>query len=128
MQIGHGRLDTVLDKWNCLIDITGNSINRMCPLKLFRIKQEKEPWISNQLIELIKDKDHALKRAKKSKDLRLWAEAKRLRNSCTKRLRDAQADFIKDDLNNNIGNQKNSGKIYKMLSLQRKKEILVLSN
>ena len=46
-----------------------------------------------------------MKRAKKSKDLRLWAEAKRLRNNCTKRLRDARADFIKDNLNNNIGNQ-----------------------
>ena len=78
----------------------------MCPLKLFKIKQEKEPWISNQLIELIKDKDHALKIAKKSKDLILWAEAKRLRNNCTKRLRDARADFIKDNLKNNIGNQK----------------------
>ena len=30
--------NTVLDKWNCLIDIVGNSINRMCPLKLFKIK------------------------------------------------------------------------------------------
>ena len=78
----------------------------MCPLKLFKIKQEKEPWISNQLIELIKDKDHALKRAKKKNDPILWAEAKRLRNNCTKRLREARADYIKENLNNNIGDQK----------------------
>ena len=36
----------------------------MCPLKILKIKQKKEPWISNHLIELIKDKDYALKRAK----------------------------------------------------------------
>ena len=81
-------------------------IDEMCPLKLFKIKQEKEPWISNQLIELIKDKDYALKRAKKSKDPLLWAESKRLRNNCTKKLRDARADYIKDNLDNNTGNQK----------------------
>ena len=34
-------------------------------VKSFKFKQEKEPWISNHLIELIKDKDYALNRAKK---------------------------------------------------------------
>ena len=89
------------------------NIDVMCPLKLFKIKQEKEPWISNQLIEIIKDKDSALKRAKKSKYPVLWMEAKRLRNNCTKRLRDARADFIKENLNKNQVNQKNSGKVFR---------------
>ena len=98
--------NTATDKWNCLLEIMRECIDKMCPLKMFKIKQEKEPWISNQLIELIKDKDHALKKAKNKKDPMLWTEAKRLRNSCTKRLREARAEYIKDNLENNMGNQK----------------------
>ena len=75
--------------------IIRENIDIMCPLKTFKIKQEKEPWISDQLIELIKDKDHALRRAKKRKDPQLWKEAKRLRNNCIKRLRDARAEYIR---------------------------------
>ena len=96
---------TVSEKWSCLQNIIRNCIDDMCPLKHFKIKQEKEPWLSNQLIELIKDKDLALRIAKKNKDPALWNEAKRLRNNCTKRLRDARAEYIKENLDNNTGNQ-----------------------
>ena len=70
----------------------------MCPIKNFKIKQIKQPWITHRLLELINDKDKALKIAKKSKDSNLWKEAKRLRNACTNRLRKAKADFIKEQL------------------------------
>ena len=36
----------------------------------------------------------------------MWAEAKCIRNRCTKRLREARADFVKSNLENNLGNQK----------------------
>ena len=97
--------NTVTKKWECLLEIIKEHIDQMCPLKCFKIKQDKEPWISNQLIELIKDKDYALKGAKNKKDPILWAEAKRLRNNCTKRLRDARAEYIKENLDNNMGDQ-----------------------
>ena len=61
----------VTDKWDLFENIIRGTIDNMCPLKDFRIKQKKEPWISNELIELIKDKDNLLKRAKKSKDQQL---------------------------------------------------------
>ena len=96
----------------------------MCPLKTFKIKQEKEPWLSNQLIELIKDKDYALKRAKSKKDPVLWTEAKKLRNNCTKRLHDARADYIKENLEINLGNQKKFWKnIQNVISSSKKANI-----
>ena len=98
--------DTVTGKWEILEEIIRSNIDNMCPLKSFKIKQEKEPWITNELIEIIKDKDLALKRAKKRKDPELWKEAKRLRNTCIRRLREARADYIKENLNNNMGDQK----------------------
>ena len=77
-----------------------------CPKKIYKIKQEKEPWITPPLLELIKDKDNALRKAKRRKDDNLWNEAKRLRNICTSRLRKARADYIKENLDNNQGNSK----------------------
>ena len=78
----------------------------MCPIKTFRIKQVKQPWIMPRLLELIKDKDNALKMAKKSKNPNLWAEVKRIRNACTNRLRKAKADFINEQLHIYSNDQK----------------------
>ena len=94
------------EKWMDFENITRSCIDKMCPTKSFRIKQEKEPWITPHLIELIKDKDLALKRAKKSKNPNSWADARHIRNSCTRRLREARAEFIRQNLDNNVGNQK----------------------
>ena len=97
---------TVEGKWQQLIMMIQKTISISCPLKHFRIKQVKEPWITPPLIELIKDKDWAMKQAKRGNDPQLWINAKRLRNTCTNRLRKARADFIKENLENNIGNSK----------------------
>ena len=75
---------TVRGKWNQRIKIINNIIDISCPVKTFKIKQQKEPRITAPLIELIKDKDAALRQAKRRKDPQLWNEAKRLRNACTK--------------------------------------------
>ena len=73
-------------------------LDEMCPKKTFKIKQIKQPWITPRLLELILDKDKAMKKEKKSRDNNLWIEAKRLRNICTNRLRKAKADYIKEQL------------------------------
>ena len=74
--------NTVSDKWKEMLNIFYNCIDEMCPIKNFSVKQEKEPWITPELLELIKDKDHAIKKAKKKQDdPNLWKQAKRLRNS-----------------------------------------------
>ena len=97
---------TVTGKWTELLNIVNTIIDIMCPIKVYRVKQEKEKWITPALLVLIKDKDHALKLAKKRNDPELWKVAKTIRNRCTKRLRQARADFIKENLDNNMGNSK----------------------
>ena len=95
------------ENWALLLDEIKTEIDKSCPLRHFKIKKEKEPWITPDLIELIKDKDKALKTAKKKRNVpMLWTEEKSLRKNCTRRLRQARADFISENLNNNIGNQK----------------------
>ena len=97
---------TVTGKWNELLKIIYDSIDNMCPVKVYRVKQDKEKWITPPLLELIKDKDYAMKIAKRRGDPELWKIAKTLRNRCTKRLRKARVDYIKENFDTNMGNSK----------------------
>ena len=98
--------NTVTGKWKEMLCIINDTIDSTCPVKVFRVKQEKEQWITPPLLELIKDKDNAMKLAKRRKDPELWRVAKTLRNRCISRLRKARGDFIKERLDNNMGNSK----------------------
>ena len=84
----------------------------ICPSKTFKIKKFKEPWLSNEILELIKDKDRALKKAKRSKTADDWKLAHRLRNNCLSLIRKTKSDFIQNELNSNM---KNSKKFWKQL-------------
>ena len=93
-------------KWAYFHQIVENILNQMCPIKEFRINKLKEPWITPQLLELIKDKYFKLKKAKKSKKDDDFRKARRLRNCCTLRLRQAKAEFIKEQMRANGKDQK----------------------
>ena len=53
--------------WNYLLDTMQLFINEQCPLKKFKISKVKEPWVTPELLEFIKDKDKVLKKTKKNK-------------------------------------------------------------
>ena len=40
-----------------MIDNITSSIDQICRIKTFKIKNDKEPWILPELLELIKGKD-----------------------------------------------------------------------
>ena len=52
--------------WKTMVTNMTECIDVMCPLKNFRVKKSEKPWFTNELLEQIKDKDRALKRAKKN--------------------------------------------------------------
>ena len=84
--------------WNIFYSHTTISIEQMCPLKNFKIKKFKDMWISDEILELIKEKDCALRKAKRTKSNHDWLLARRLRNLCVSRVRKAKSDFIKNEL------------------------------
>ena len=96
------------------------SLDEICPLKIFKIKKFKEPWVSQELLEIIKDKDILLKKAKKTKLPEDWKIAKRARNDCLTKVRRAKASFITTELGTNKNDSK---KIWKNI-----KDILPLGN
>ena len=86
------------DQWNIFISKITSELDKMCPIKEFRVKNDRDPWISDYILECIKDKDCALKRAKRTKSDEDWVAARRLRNDVTKLVRNARAKYIKDGL------------------------------
>ena len=85
--------------WEMFLDPITKAIDNMCPIKTFLCKKYKEPWLSQELLELIKDKDVCMKKAKRTKKAEDWAKAKRLRNDCLSKVRNAKAEFINSELN-----------------------------
>ena len=68
-------LDDVNIAWDYFIDIVFETIDELCPLKILKIKNLKDPWITNEILENIHDKDFLLRRAKRSNNINDWNDA-----------------------------------------------------
>ena len=66
----------------------------MCPLKKYRVAQAKEPRITKEILEMIKDKDRLLQRAKNTNNQQDWELARTARNNTSFQIRRAKANFI----------------------------------
>ena len=84
--------------WNYLLEIVENDIEELCPLKSFHIKNKKDPWVTNEILEAIRDKDTLLWRAKHTNKPEDWEQAKRSRNRVNIDIKNLKADFIKENL------------------------------
>ena len=84
------------EAWSQLIDCTTSELDQMCPLKEIRIKRKKDPWITNDLIELINDKNYLLKRAKRTDIPEDWETAKNARNFVFVLIRNSKRDYLTD--------------------------------
>ena len=66
--------------WAIIEDRTRDYLNRTCPLKAFKVREICELWVTNELLEEIKDKDRALREARRSGRAEDWTRAKAERN------------------------------------------------
>ena len=87
-------------------------LDSMCPIRSFHIKNYRPDWMTNELIEQIKDRDYFYKKAKSSGDTDAWNIAKYLRNSTNSHIRNAKREFIMNEL---IENEDNAKKFWKVI-------------
>ena len=85
--------------WNYLLDRIHIEIDKLCPLKKRRVRNTNEPWLNNEILEAIFDKDPAWKLAKRSGQEEDITRAKRLRNDVKDMIRRAKRNFVQDELN-----------------------------
>ena len=88
-------LDNPNELWETMENIMLTNIDSMCPIKSFKVKRYREPWITNEAIEAIKDKDRLLASAKRTMAEDDWVSAKRVRNEVGRDLRNLRADFLR---------------------------------
>ena len=55
------------DCWEYIVNAIEGYLNPICPIKKRRVKSSNEPWLNNEILEAIFDKDQAWRRAKLSK-------------------------------------------------------------
>ena len=100
------RQDNPNAAWGVMKSVIEKEINYMCPCKTYRVKKYDDPWITREIIELIRDKDNLLRAAKISGDEEDWAVARKARNVVSGQLRNLKADFLKEEQRNNFDDPK----------------------
>ena len=90
--------------WAEMQNIIVEEANKICPVKKFTIRNTRPSWITNELLEQMKDRDYFYKKAKQTLSEDDWNIAKFHRNQVNLNIRRARADFIKKQLRNNEGN------------------------
>ena len=97
-------LDAINDPneyWSILLNGITSVIQKSCPLKKMVLEDYGDPWITKEIVEVLKDKIRAFLRAKNTKlpeDLTL---ARQARNAANRMVREAIEEFIKDNLEDN---------------------------
>ena len=82
--------------WDIMERTILEQANYFCPLKHFRVKALREPWITNEAVESIRDKDKLLKKAKRTGREEDWVEARLARNRVGRDLENLRADFLRE--------------------------------
>ena len=99
--------------WSCILRNLTAVLDQMCPLRRFRIKNYRPDWMTNELIEQVKDRDYFYHKAKTTGDRDYWNIAKYLRNVTNSRIRQAKREFVLDELKVHQNDAKKFWKVIK---------------
>ena len=89
-----------------------DELDKFCPVKTTRIKRYIPGWIDDNLINQIRDRDYFYAKAIKTKNEDDWNIAKHLRNVVNSNIRQAKANFVIKNLNDNA---KDSSKFWRQI-------------
>ena len=92
----------------------------MCPIKSFTVSKSRDPWITNKFLEEIRDKDLAMKKARKNGKLEHLLLTKDERNRVGRMVDNARATLIMQKKKDVTGvTLRDSGKLFLLFYLAR---------
>ena len=97
LNAGWGEFYAITDPevaWDFILKKITDILDVMCPIRTFHIKNYRPDWMTEWLIEQIKDRDYFYKKAKKKGNQDDWNIAKYLRNVTNANIRGAKRDFV----------------------------------
>ncbi len=105
--------ETVDEAWNNFKNIFIKVIDKVAPVKEMRIKQRTEPWITTQVLDMIKEKDGLISEYKKDKNNKdKYDKFCKSRNKLQQNRRKIKSEYISDKIQENYNNSK---KLWKQL-------------
>ena len=113
-----GAYDLFEKKLLCLLD-------KHAPVRKSRIKKKESPWINNEILMLIRQRNEQKKKAKKSSALDDWKSYKHLRNKVTACIRLAKKDYVTNSINECNGQTGDIWKSLKCLMPQKQKSVKI---
>lgn len=113
--------DNVIQAWENFKSIFMSAIDNIAPLKEVRIKQRTEPWITNEILQCIKDRDKAFRLYKKDSSDENFSIFKGLRNKTQTMIYTAKRDYFKEKVENENHDSKSLWNSLKELGMPSKK-------
>ena len=90
-------LENVNEAWSFMKNVISKHLDAMCPINKFKVNEHRDPWITNELIERILDKNRLLSKARKSGKEEDWTVARTSRNLVNNELSNAKKDFLLEE-------------------------------
>ena len=84
--------------WDFIFDNILVILDKLCPEKTFKFAKNRPTWLTNDLINLMKERDRCLKAYLKSRMEIDKIEMRRMRNLVNISVKNARADFVKAQL------------------------------
>lgn len=121
-------LDDVDSKVGFLSDSINALLDIHAPFQTFRITKTYAPWLTNSIKAMMKDRDEALSKFKKTKNLQHWKDYKQLRNLVTRIVKHEKKIFCKINIEKNKSTKNMWGNIRKIFHDHDKRDIQLPSN
>ena len=97
-------VEDIVSGWYSMLN---DVINAHVPLKQKRVRRESKPkWLSPKILQLMKSRDHLLKKAKRSNDPLDWSALRRAEITVTTAIRTAKKNFFYESFRESRGNSK----------------------
>ena len=99
-------------------------INKHAPFRKYKIKGRDNPWFSEQLSDLIHERDLAWATVKKSKNSSDWQHCRHLRNKYVSQILKAKSDFYVNEICDSFHKPSKYWKVIKSLSQGTRDNVL----
>ena len=106
-------IDNPNSAWDFILKHGTSVLDKLCPMQTFHIKNYRPDWMTDELIEQIKDRDYFYRKAKASRSEDDWNIAKHLRNVTNSNIRSSKREFVLNELNENKNDAKKFWKVIK---------------
>ena len=94
-------------------------IDKVAPVKKVRLKQRSEPWITHEILKLIKERDKLLLEFKRSNQKSSYKQFCEIRNLIQNKVKKAKNYFHKDKVEECEGSSSQFSKTLKSIGLSR---------